>query len=72
MHRSENELLYGFNSSQEAFQAREELLREQCEMMEIYRERDRQLEMALNRAHALKLLNRERVSLDHNERHSLV
>ncbi|GFT52453.1 ATP-dependent DNA helicase [Nephila pilipes] len=56
---SEDELLDGFNSAREAFQAREGLLREQCEMMEIYRERNRLLEMGLNRAHAFELLNRE-------------
>ncbi|KAF8790652.1 hypothetical protein HNY73_005640 [Argiope bruennichi] len=37
------------------------------EMMEIYRERDRQLEMALNRAHAFELLNREPQPLDHDD-----
>ncbi|GFT74325.1 ATP-dependent DNA helicase [Nephila pilipes] len=36
-YHSEDELLDGFNSAREAFQAREELLRDQCEMMEIYR-----------------------------------
>ncbi|GFY78122.1 ATP-dependent DNA helicase [Trichonephila inaurata madagascariensis] len=39
-YRSEDELLDCSNNSREAFQAREELLREQCEMMEIYKERD--------------------------------
>ncbi|GFS37750.1 ATP-dependent DNA helicase [Nephila pilipes] len=38
--RSENEYLDGFNRAREAFQAQEELLRKQCEMMEIHRERD--------------------------------
>ncbi|GFY69347.1 ATP-dependent DNA helicase [Trichonephila inaurata madagascariensis] len=48
---SEDELLDCFNSTWG------ELLREQCEMMEIYKERDRQLEMALNRAHTFELLD---------------
>lgn len=47
--------------------AREKLLREQCHMMEIYRERDRQLEMALNRAHVFELLNRQPEPLDHGD-----
>ncbi|GFS42486.1 ATP-dependent DNA helicase [Trichonephila inaurata madagascariensis] len=66
-YHSEDELLDCFNSAQEAFQAREELLREQCDMMEIYKEQDRQLEMALNRACAFELLNQEPEPLDHDD-----
>ncbi|GFR26380.1 ATP-dependent DNA helicase [Trichonephila clavata] len=59
----EEELLDYFNSARETIQAREEMLREHWE---IYRERDRQLEMALNKAHAFELRNREPGSLDHD------
>ncbi|GFU67456.1 ATP-dependent DNA helicase [Trichonephila clavipes] len=60
-YRSKDELLDSFNSSWE------ELLRKQCNMMEIYKERYRQLEMALNGAHTFELLNRDNGPLHHDD-----
>ncbi|XP_054706995.1 uncharacterized protein LOC129216803 [Uloborus diversus] len=62
-YRSEQELLEGFNSSKEAFLAREEALKRNSEQMEEYRERDRQLENAFNQAHAFEILDAEPLEL---------
>jgi hypothetical protein len=55
--RDEVELLIGFDSPREAFLAREEDLRRNNEYMELYRDRDQQLENAFNQVHAFELLN---------------
>lgn len=48
-------------------QAQEKLLREQLEMIKIVRERALQMNIALNRANAFELLNRESKQLDHDD-----
>lgn len=53
-YRREIELIEEFDTAREAFLAREELLRSRH--IEIYRERDRQLENAFNQVHAFQVL----------------
>lgn len=53
---SESELLDEYNSPHEAFLAREENLKRTSRYLETFRERDKQLEDALNRARAFEIL----------------
>lgn len=55
-YRHEAELLEGFDTAREAFLASEDELMEMSERMRTYRERDRQLEIAFNQAHAFQIL----------------
>jgi len=54
---SEDELLRGFDSAKEAFKARENDLKQNCTMMDEFRQRDRQLENAFNQIHAYEILD---------------
>jgi len=66
--RSEAELLCGFNSAKEAFLAREEQLRRNSVRMEEYRQRDKALELAFTRVHALQMLEEPDAALLPEER----
>jgi len=48
-YRSEDELLRGFNSAKDTFKARENDMKQNCTMMDEFRQRGRQLENAFNR-----------------------
>lgn len=63
-YRSEQELLEGFNSTREAFLAREETLKTTSEHMETFRQRDRQLENAFNQIHAFDILDAEPIEME--------
>ncbi len=54
-YRAESELLMGFDSPRAAFLAAEDQLKENCAYMNKYRERDKQLELAFNQAHAFEI-----------------
>jgi hypothetical protein len=54
----ESELLEGFDSPKEAFLAREQEMRTNSRFMERFRETDRQLQDALNRARAFDIIER--------------
>ncbi|KAJ8719782.1 hypothetical protein PYW08_011957 [Mythimna loreyi] len=58
-YRNECELLEEHHSAQEAFLAKEEFLRQTNERMQLFRERDRQLENAFNQVHAFRILDEE-------------
>ncbi|KAH9628738.1 hypothetical protein HF086_003692 [Spodoptera exigua] len=67
-YRNETELLGEFNSARDAFLANEESLRQTNAYLEIYRERDRQLENAFAQVHAFQILEHaEPMELDHEE-----
>ncbi|KAL3283669.1 hypothetical protein HHI36_006807 [Cryptolaemus montrouzieri] len=67
-YRNEAELLGEFNSARDAFLANEESLRQTNAYLEIYRERDRQLENAFAQVHAFQILEHaEPMELDHEE-----
>ncbi|KAL4721734.1 hypothetical protein ACJJTC_014267 [Scirpophaga incertulas] len=67
-YRNEAELLGEFNSARDAFLANEESLRQTNAYLEIYRERDRQLENAFVQVHAFQILEHaEPMELDHEE-----
>jgi hypothetical protein len=54
----ESELLDVFENARDAFLAREDMLKETSKYMQTFRERDQQLEHALNQAHAFDILDR--------------
>lgn len=58
-YRNEIVLLEEHDSAQEAFLAKEELLRQTNERMQIFRNRDQQLENAFNQVHAFHILDEE-------------
>ncbi len=55
-YRLESELMIGFDSLRAAFLAAEEQLKENSAYMNMYGERDKQLELALNQAHVFEIL----------------
>ena len=55
--RNENEILENFDSAKDAFLAREEQLKRNSSHMEIYRQRDKQLENAFIQVHAFQVLD---------------
>src|SRR5271154_5268824 len=58
-YRRESELLEGFDSSRAAFVGREANLREKSLHMELFRDRERQLENAFNQVHAFEILEKD-------------
>lgn len=60
-HRSETELLEGFDNAKEAFLARESHLRDTSRHMCQHRERDQQLENAFNQIHAFEILEQPEI-----------
>ncbi|KAJ2954336.1 hypothetical protein O0L34_g2594 [Tuta absoluta] len=58
-YRNESELIIDHDTAMQAFLARESELRTTNSRLDIFRERDRQLENAFNQIHAFEVLNQE-------------
>ncbi|GFS52185.1 ATP-dependent DNA helicase [Trichonephila inaurata madagascariensis] len=59
LYRNESELIVDYDTAKESFLARESYFRATNARLEIFKERDRQLENAFNQVHAFEVLNQE-------------